>query len=39
MCLFIFVNIALYSKIVLKKKISIQICKLGNAMNANEACH
>ena len=40
MRLYIFVNIHIILKNYVKKKeISIQICKLGNAMNSNEACH
>ena len=34
-CISLFIY-TLYSIIMLKKEISIQICKLGNAMNANE---
>ena len=35
MYIFVYINIIL-KKYVKKKEISIQICKLGNAMNANE---
>ena len=38
MCLYIFVHINIKLNNVFKKEISIQICKLGNALNANEAC-
>ena len=42
----IYINVLVYlclhknytQKLCYKKEISIQICKLGNAMNANEAC-
>ena len=37
MCLYIFVHInSILNKLFLKKEISIQICKLGKALNANE---
>ena len=38
-CLYIFVHLNIIFNNFFKKEISIQICKLGNAMNANEACH
>ena len=42
----IYINVRVYlclykhytQKVCLKKEISMHICKLGNAMNANEAC-
>ena len=37
MCLYIFVHINIKLNNVFKKEISIQICKLGNALNANES--
>ena len=36
--IFVHINIILSNYFKKKKEISIQICKLGNAMNASEAC-